>query len=70
MPSRVALNQVSLSRPGTASILMPNDGTAKEWITSAPVDQHAHDLVHRHDQLVVDGEQARLVRLEVLVLRP
>ena len=24
-------------RPGTASILMPNDGTAKEWMTSAPV---------------------------------
>ena len=31
------MNQVSLMRPGTASILMPNDGTAKEWMTSAPV---------------------------------
>ena len=27
----------SLMRPGTASILMPNDGTANEWITSEPV---------------------------------
>jgi hypothetical protein len=23
--------------PGTASVMMPNDGTAKAWITSAPV---------------------------------
>ena len=37
MPSRVALNQVSLSRPGTASMMMPNEGTAKAWITSAPI---------------------------------
>ena len=37
MPSMVALNQVSFMRPGTASMRMPNDGTVKEWITSAPV---------------------------------
>src|ERR1700756_1424262 len=35
MPSRSALNQVSLERPGTASYLMPNAGTAHEWITSS-----------------------------------
>ena len=37
-PSLVALNQVSLRRPGTASILMPNDGTVKatgkQWFWS------------------------------------
>ena len=37
MPSRVARNQVSLSRPGMASILMPKEGTAKAWITSLPI---------------------------------
>ena len=30
-------------------------------------DQHVHDLVHRHDHFVVDGEQARLAGLEILV---
>ena len=60
MPSRSALNQVSFRRPGTASILTPKAGTAKAWITSVGGDQHADHLAHRHDQLVVDGEQARI----------
>ncbi len=29
--------QVSLMRPGTASVLTPNAGTAQEWITSVAV---------------------------------
>ena len=37
MPSRVALNHVSLMRPGTASIFTPKAGTDQLWITSAPV---------------------------------
>src|SRR5262249_46330956 len=34
MPVRSALNQVRCNLPGTASVLMPKDGTAKSWITS------------------------------------
>jgi hypothetical protein len=33
----LALNQISLIRPGTASVLTPNAGIAKAWMTSAPV---------------------------------
>ena len=37
MPSRSTLNQVSLRRPGTASIFTPKAGIAQEWITSCAV---------------------------------
>ena len=37
MPSSSAWNQVSLSRPGTASIFTPKAGIVQAWITSAPV---------------------------------
>ena len=37
MPSRLIWNQVSLTRPGTESILTPNAGMAHEWITSSAV---------------------------------
>ena len=37
MPASSARNQVSFSRPGTASIFTPKAGMVQEWITSAPV---------------------------------
>jgi hypothetical protein len=36
MPSRSALNPVSFIRPGTGSILMPNDGTEPDPIIEKP----------------------------------
>jgi hypothetical protein len=36
-PSRSALNQISLSRPGIASMVKPRDGTPQECITSDDV---------------------------------
>ena len=53
---------------GTASILKPKDGTAKEWITSAAVTCTRTTLFDRHDHLVVDAQQARLAGLQVLRL--
>ena len=37
VPISVALNQVSLIRPGTASIFEPKDGIVQAWITSVAV---------------------------------
>src|SRR5262245_42540333 len=34
MPSLVALNQVAVRRPGTASTFTPNEGMVQAWITS------------------------------------
>ena len=59
MPSRSTRNQVSLRRPGTASILMPKDGTANEWMTSAPMTCMRTTVPTGTTMLVVDGEQAR-----------
>jgi len=43
-----------------ASILMPNDGTENEWMTSAPVTSTLHHFVDRHHHFVVDRQQAQL----------
>src|SRR5258708_7516283 len=37
MPSLVTWNQVAVMRPGTASILDPNEGMVQLWITSVEV---------------------------------
>src|SRR6185503_17344582 len=37
MPSFIALNQVVVMRPGTASTFDPNDGMVQAWITSLEV---------------------------------
>src|SRR5262245_32049631 len=36
-PSWVALNQVAVTRPGTASTFDPNEGMVQEWMTSVEV---------------------------------
>ena len=70
MPSCSAWNQVSLSRPGTASIFTPKAGIVQAWITSAPVTCTCTTLLDRHHDGGVGGEQVEVgrvaVRLEVL----
>ena len=68
MPSRVALNQVSLRRPGIGVDLDAERRHREGMDHVGAGRQHADDLVHRHHHLVVDGEQARLARLALLVL--
>ena len=65
MPSFSAWNQVSFSRPGTASIFTPKAGIVQEWITSGAGDQHVHHLVHRHHHRGVGGEQVQFRRVAV-----
>ena len=48
---------------------MPNDGTAKAWITSAPMTWTRTTLLTGTTSLVVDREQARLVGLALVVLQ-
>ena len=40
----VALNQISLMRPGTASVLTPKAGTAKAWMTSDAVPGRINEI--------------------------
>ncbi len=78
MPSLVALNQVSLRRPGTGVDLHAERRHGEGVDDVGAGDLHADHLVHRHDNLVIDGEQARLslcratiseIELELAVVR-
>ena len=55
-----ALNQISLMRPGHR-VDLDAEGRHGEGVDDVGRgDQHADHRVDRHDQLVVDGEQARI----------
>src|SRR5262245_11966491 len=45
MPSLVALNQVAVTRPGTASTFEPNEGMVQEWMTSLEVTSRCTTLL-------------------------
>jgi hypothetical protein len=62
------LNQVSLRRPGTASIFTQKAGTAKLWITSLEVVIRLHHGAGRNDHALVDREQARAVGIGAVAL--
>ena len=68
MPSRSALNQVGLQAAGHR-VELDAEGRHRPVVDHVVgLDLHDDVLVHRHDDLVVDGEEPRLARLQIGLL--